>query len=95
MTALGFEKEWRGRVRRQYGALALAADLTVLSLFLVVLLGPLWWQRRKRNRLRLERMRQLDAAQEARERESALAALLGEVVDEPPDAPDAGRIKGS
>ena len=95
MTTLGFEREWRGRVRRQYGALALAADLTVLSLFLVVLLGPLWWQRRRRNRLRLERMRQLDAAQEARERESALAALLGEVVDEPPDAPDAGRIKGS
>lgn len=93
LTEPGFEKEWRGRVRRQYGALALAADLTALSFFLVVLLGPLWWQRRKRLRLRLERMREVDAAQEARERESALAALLGEVIDEPPDAPDTGRIR--
>ncbi len=95
MTESDFEKEWRGRVRRQYGALALAADLTVLSLVLVLLLGPLWWQRRKRQLARLERLRQADAAQEARERESALAALLGEVVDDPADGPDGGRIKGS
>ena len=60
--------------------------------FLVVLLGPMWWRRRKRQRLRLEAMRAADAAQEERERESALAALLGEVV---PDPPDEGRIKES
>lgn len=95
MTELDFERQWRGKVRRQYGALALAADLTVLSFFLVVLLGPLWWQRHKRQRLRLQRMREADAAQEARERESALAALLGEVVDDPSDGPGGGRIKGS
>lgn len=95
MTEVDFERQWRGKVRRQYGALALAADLTVLSLFLVLLLGPLWWQRRKRQRLRLARMREADAAQEARERESALAALLGDVVDDPADGPEGGRIKGS
>lgn len=92
MSSADFEKHWRGRVRRQYGALALAADLSVLSLFLVILLGPMWWQRRQRQRRRLERMRAADAASEARERESALAALLGEVV---PDPRDDDRIKGS
>ncbi len=84
MTSADFERQWRSRVRRQYGALALAADLSVLSVFLVFLLGPLWWQRRKRFKERLERMRRADAEQEERERNSALAALLGEG---PPDRP--------
>ncbi len=92
MSESDFEQHWRSRVRRQYGALALAADLSVLSIFLLLLLGPLWWQRRKRQALRLERMRAADAVQEARERESALVALLGEVVPEPGDD---DRIKGS
>ena len=92
MSSLDFEKHWRSRVRRQYGALALAADLSVLTIFLTVLLGPMWWQRRKRILRKLERMREADAAQELRERESALAALLGDVV---PDPADDDRIKGS
>jgi hypothetical protein len=92
MSSVDFEKHWRSRVRRQYGALALAADLSVLSIFLTVLRGPMWWQRRKRILRKLERMREADAAQELRERESALAALLGEVV---PDPADDDRIKGS
>lgn len=92
MSSDDFERHWRSRIRRQYGALALAADLSLLSLFLVLLLGPMWWRRRRRQELRLAAMRAADAAQEARERESALAALLGEVVPEPPDE---GRIKGS
>ncbi|MCE9603188.1 MAG: hypothetical protein K8S21_13365 [Gemmatimonadetes bacterium] len=89
MTSADFERHWRARVRRQYGALALAADLSVLSVFLVFLLGPLWWQRRQRLRDRLERMRQADAAQEERERMSALAALLGEGAPDAPDPPHA------
>ncbi len=91
MTSADFERAWRGKVRRQYGALALAADLSVLSVFLVFLLGPLWWQRRRRLQERLERMREADAQQEARERASALAALLGEGEGTPPKpdrAPD-------
>lgn len=78
MSETDFEAHWRARVRRQYGALALAADLSVLSLFLVFLLGPLWWQRRRRLRERIDRMRVADEAHEARERAGALAALLGE-----------------
>jgi hypothetical protein len=92
MTTTQFEERFRGRVRRQYGALALAADVTVLSVFLVVLLGPLWYRRRKRQRARLDALRAADLAQEQRERESALTALLGEVVPEPGDN---DRIKGS
>jgi hypothetical protein len=79
-------------VRRQFGALALAADITILSAFLLFLLGPLWYRRRVRQRARLERLRAADLAQEARERESALTALLGDVV---PDPGDEGGIKGS
>ncbi len=92
LTSVEFEQRWKSRVRRQYGALALLADLSILSVFLVLLLGPMWWRRRKRQQQRLAQMRAADAAQEARERESALAALLGEVV---PDPPEDGRIKGS
>ncbi len=95
MSSADFEKHWKSRLRRQYGMLALAADLTVLTLFLTILLGPMWWQRRKRQRARLERMREVDRLAEARERESALSALLGEVVPDPSDPPDEGRIKGS
>lgn len=90
MTSADFERQWRSHVRRQYGALALAADLSVLSVFLVFLLGPLWWQRRKRFKERLERMRRADAEAEERERNSALAALLGEG---PPDP--SGGVRGS
>ena len=92
MSTDEFEKHWRSRIRRQYGALALAADLSLLSVLLVFLLGPLWWQRRKRLLRRLERMRETDRAHEERERASALAALLGEVA---PAQGDDDRIKGS
>ncbi len=83
MTEPGFERHWRSRVRRQYGVVALAADLGVLSVVLGFFLLPLWWQRRQRQRARLEALRARDAAQEARERASALATLLGEGTSEP------------
>lgn len=78
MSSADFERFWKSRIRRQFGVLALAADLTVLTLVLTILLGPMWWQRRQKLRLRLERMREADRQQEERERASALAALLGE-----------------
>lgn len=87
MSSSDFEAHWRSRIRRQYGAIAVVADLSVLSVFLVFLLGPLWWQRRKRQQGRLARLRLADEAQAAREREGALAALLGEDTGRPPDPP--------
>ncbi len=83
MSSLDFERHWKARIRRQFGALALAADLTVLTLALTIFLGPMWWQRRKRMKDRLERMREADRLQEERERASALATLLGEAPPRP------------
>jgi hypothetical protein len=89
MSSADFEQYWKRRVRRQFGVLALAADLTVLTLVLTVLLGPMWWQRRQKLRRRLEQMREDDRRRDEAERASALAALLGEA-----DGSGGGRIKG-
>lgn len=89
MSSADFEQYWKRRVRRQFGVLALAADLTVLTLVLTVLLGPMWWQRRQKLRRRLEQMREDDRRRDEAERASALAALLGEG-----DGRNDGRIKG-
>lgn len=78
LTLDAFQSRWRGRVRRQYGALALATDLSLLLTVAALLFGPVWWRRRRRGQEALERLRALEAAQEARERASALATLLGE-----------------
>lgn len=89
MSSADFEQYWKRRVRRQFGVLALAADLTALTLVLTVLLGPMWWQRRQKLRRRLEQMREDDRRRDEAERASALAALLGE-----PEGENDGRIKG-
>lgn len=78
LTEADFERRFKSSVRAQYGLLALGADLSLIAVVLVVLLGPLWWRKRRELRERLDRMRGAEAAQEARERASALAALLGE-----------------
>jgi hypothetical protein len=83
ITELDFEQRFKSSVRAQYGLLAIGADLSLLAVVLVVLLGPLWWRKRRELRERLDRMRAAEAAQEARERASALAALLGEGADGP------------
>jgi peptidase MA superfamily protein len=94
LTQAEFEMRWRSATRRRYGALALFADVTLAALFLLLLIGPLWVMRRQRDRRRLAVLRAADEAQERRERESALASLLGEV-SPPPPAPDGGNSPGS
>ncbi len=79
ITLDGFEKRWQQRTGLRYGALAIAADLTLATLVLLALLGPLWWMRRRRDRQRLATMRAADAAAEARERASAIDAMLREI----------------
>lgn len=88
LTAEGFEARFRTVVRRQYGVLALAADLGVLGIALVALVAPFWWRRRRESRARLDRMRAFEARQEAADRASALAELLG---DRAPDRPSVPR----
>jgi hypothetical protein len=92
LTEDEFEKRWRSATRRRYGALALFADVTLGALFLLLLIGPLWVMRRRRDRQRLALLRAADEAQERRERESALASLLGQ--PPPPPAPDGGNSPG-
>lgn len=76
MTAQGFDAYWHQRVRRQYGALALVANLSLAFSFIGLALGPLYWSKRRRNHRRLEIMRANEAMQEAVARRSALEALL-------------------
>ncbi|MFZ9898794.1 MAG: peptidase MA family metallohydrolase [Gemmatimonadaceae bacterium] len=78
LTIEGFEARFRSQVRRQYGVLALATDLGLLTLVIGVIVGPFWWRRRREAQARLARMRAFEAAQDAAERASALARLLGE-----------------
>lgn len=76
LTEMEFEKRWKAATRRRYGALALVADVTLLSLLVLAVIGPLWMIRRQRDRRRLAALIEADRAQEARERASALEALL-------------------
>jgi hypothetical protein len=93
ITYEGFEAEWRRTTRRRYGALALFADVGFASLVLFVVIFPFWWSRRKRDRSRLAALLAADAQAEARERESAIAELLGGGVQEGVDGP--GKTPGN
>lgn len=78
LTLGGFEEHWQRATRRRYGGLALVTDVSLGAVLVMLMVGPLWLVRRRRDRRRLEAMRAADAAQAERERASALAALLGE-----------------
>lgn len=84
-TAEAVEARWRLRTRLRYGALAMLTDATLGSLVLLLLLGPLWWQRRARDTDRMERLRRADAEQERQERESMLSEVLGLGAGTPPE----------
>jgi hypothetical protein len=84
LTSADFERRWSQRTRRQYGGLALLSNVTAGALLMLAILTPLYLARRKRDRLRLERMRAADAAAEAAARQSALEVLLGDSRRDPP-----------
>ncbi len=82
MTGEAFDKQWQHQTRLRFGALAVVTDLSAALGFFAVLLGPLFWMRRRRNRDRLDAMRRVDAAQERAEqereaRDQMLDAILG------------------
>lgn len=83
MTGSGFDSYWHRQVRNRYGAFAFVADLSAIFALFGVLLGPLFWARRRRDRRRLEAMREADRVHEAAARASALEALLAVTSDEP------------
>jgi hypothetical protein len=76
LTSASFDVYWHRQVRRRYGAFAFVADLSLVFAIFGLLLGPLFWARKRRDRQRLDVMRQIDAAQEAAARQSALDAQL-------------------
>ena len=78
VTLSGFEKEYQARTRRRYGALAVAADLSLVLFVVSVLVLPFFLARRLRDRQRLRVMLAADAAAERAAQASAIAYLLGE-----------------
>lgn len=76
MTLADFERRWRQHTRRQYGALALVSNVALAGLLLLFVLTPLYLARRRRDRHRLEKMKEADAIAEQAER-AAIDDLLG------------------
>lgn len=86
ITQAQFEERWRSRTRRQYGALAIVADLSLVAAILMTIVVPLYMARRRRDKRRLAAMRDAEAAADRAAQLSAIAALLGETPAAPPDA---------
>jgi hypothetical protein len=78
ITLAGFERDFQGRTRRSYGALALFADLSLVLFILSLLMLPFFVSRRRRDRRRLKALLAADAAAERAEQATVLAMLLGE-----------------
>jgi hypothetical protein len=87
VTLPAFEQLWQQRTRRRYGALAVAADLSLASLLLLVPFVPLYVARRRRDRRRLAAMLAADAEAERRAVESAIEELLRSIPPAPPPPP--------
>jgi hypothetical protein len=79
MTLVGFERRWQERTRFRYGGLALFADVTLASLAGFVLLGPLYWARRRRIKQRMAEMIVADAAAERAAEEAARRSALDQL----------------
>jgi hypothetical protein len=75
LTLADFERRWRQRTRTQYGALALLSNLTAGAVLLLFILAPFYVVRRRRDRVRLEKMRATEAEAERAE-QTALDDLL-------------------
>ncbi len=84
LTGEGFEKHWKKQTLKRYGALSVVTNVSAALGLFAILLVPLFISKRRRDQRKLEAMRVADAAQEARERESALQALL-DGAELPPD----------
>jgi hypothetical protein len=86
VTESSFEVQWKESARRRYGALALFADISVATLVLLAVLGPLWVVRTQRDRRRMALMRAADELQDLRDRDDAIRALLYGEGGLPPDS---------
>ncbi len=71
----GFETAWRRSARRRYGGLALASNVALGGLLMLFILTPFYIARRRRDRAKLQKMREADALAEQAER-SAIDDLI-------------------
>jgi hypothetical protein len=83
LTGAAFEERWRKQTTRRYGALALAANMSVALGLTGLIIVPLYLVRLRRKRRRLAAMLAADEAAERAERESALRAILEAGSDSP------------
>ncbi|HWK89945.1 MAG TPA: hypothetical protein VNP72_08110 [Longimicrobium sp.] len=83
------EDEWKRDVRRRYGWLSLGANLGVLWFLVALVSVALWLPRRRRNRRRVEAMREDERSNPPGEEEWAMAPAVEQWVedDEPPPPP--------
>jgi hypothetical protein len=84
LTEAGFEQRWRDHTMRRYGALAVMANMSLALGLLGIVIVPLYVIRRRRDRRRMDELREADAAAERRARADALSALLAAGQPEPP-----------
>lgn len=85
LTGVAFEERWKKNTSRRYGALALAANMSVALGMMGLIIVPLYLVRLRRKRRRLAAMLAADEAAERAERERALRALL-DMGSESPDS---------
>jgi hypothetical protein len=76
MTLADFERRWRQRTRRRFGALALVGDATLIGLVLTLAVVPLYIVRRQRDRRRMAAMIAADEAADRAAQTSVLEELL-------------------
>jgi hypothetical protein len=96
LTLAGFEARWRARTRRRYGGLALLADVTLAAGFVLVVILPLYFARKRRDRRRMAVLVAADEAADRAARESALALILRPQPQNggSPESEDGGAARG-
>ncbi|HEY9428061.1 MAG TPA: hypothetical protein VIR34_12970 [Gemmatimonadaceae bacterium] len=76
ITSAQFQERWRKQTERRYGALALAANMSMALGLMGFIIVPLYMMRLRSKRRRLAAMLAADEAAERAERESALRAII-------------------
>ena len=88
LTEDGFEQRWRDHTMRRYGALAVMANMSLALGLIGIVIVPLYVMRRRRDRRRMDELREAEAEADRRARADALTALLAAGQPEPPGNPE-------
>ena len=87
VTQTQFEQHWRRRTRRRYGGLAVFTDVTIATLLMLGIMGPLYLIRRRRDRLRMAALVRADVEADRRDAAGAIEELLRSLPPSPPTPP--------